>query len=263
MKLNFIFTLFIVFSFNQLAAQTADKIILSTNKTNYIPGDSVIFTAIIPQIKGDKIIDKKLKLEVLDGNDTVLISKYYDIVNGIAKGYLIIDAGITAPIYALNIKVVNDQNIDIFFNNESLTLKTVLVKNVLKRSLKQINDGYATGMFNNMNMVRVLDFINEPPQNIGNAIPILQYIQGKIPGLMIAVSAGGKVYLKSMRRISIENASPIAIYLDEQEASDFINQIYPRDVALIKYWPPGTAQIPGSGGAGVLAIYTKKWNDMK
>ena len=263
MKFNFIFTFFIVLSFTQLAAQTADKIILSTNKTNYIPGDSVIFTAIIPQVKEDNIIEKKLKLEILDVNDTVLLEKYYDIINGIAKGFLIIDTGIIEPIYALNIKVVTNQNVDILYNNESLTLKTVLVKNVIKRSLKQINDAYATGMFNNMTMVRVLDFINDPPQNIGNAIPILQYIQGKIPGLMISVSAGGKVFLKSMRRISIENASPIAIYLDEQEAGDFINLVYPRDVALIKYWPPGTAQIPGSGGAGVLAIYTKKWSDMK
>jgi hypothetical protein len=66
-----------------------------------------------------------------------------------------------------------------------------------------------------------------------------------------------------MRRNSISAASTILVYLDEQEAGDFINLVYPRDVALVKYWPPGTAQIPGSGGAGVLAIYTKKFNDLR
>ena len=66
-----------------------------------------------------------------------------------------------------------------------------------------------------------------------------------------------------MRRTSISAASSILVYLDEQEAGEFINFVYPRDVALIKYWPPGTAQIPGSGGAGVIAIYTKKSKDLR
>ena len=176
---------------------------------------------------------------------------------------MLIDTAIEEPIYALNIKVVTEQEEDLLFNNASLTLKTVLVKNTIKRSTKQINEEYATGMFKNMSVARTLDLINEPPNNTGIGFPILQYIQGKMAGLMVTVGAGGRVSLTSMRRNSISAASTILVYLDEQEAGDFINLVYPRDVALVKYWPPGTAQIPGSGGAGVLAIYTKKFNDLR
>jgi len=263
MKFSFSICLLLVCFFPDLYGQTADKIILQTNKTSYVPGDSILFTVIIPQIKEDISVEKKLKFEVLNQEDSVLTYKYFNITNGISKGTLIIDTLIKEAIYALNIKVVTDENIEILVNNESLTLRTVLVKNVIKRTTKQINDDYATGMFKNTAVARVLDLLNEPPPNTGIGIPILQYIQGKIPGLMIAVGAGGKVFLTSIRRISISAPSPITIYLDEQEAGDFIYQIYPRDVALVKYWPPGTAQIPGSGGAGILAIYTKKYNDMK
>jgi hypothetical protein len=249
--------------FSNLFAQSADKIVLQTNKTSYVPGDTIIFTAIIPQLKDDNIIEKKLKLEVLNELDTVIMYQYFRIVNGISKGALLIDTAIEEPIYAINIKVVTEQDVDLAFNNATLTLKTVLVKNTIKRTTKQINEEYATGMFKNMSVARTLDLINEPPNNTGIGIPILQYIQGKMAGLMVTVGAGGRVSLTSMRRNSITAASPILIYLDEQEAGDFINLVYPRDVALVKYWPPGTAQIPGSGGAGVLAIYTKKFNDLR
>lgn len=262
MRVFFICVLMICL-FSDLHAQSANKIILQTNKTNYVPGDTIIFTAIIPQLKNENIIDKKLKLEVLNDLDTVIMFQYFKIVNGISKGALLIDTEIDGPIYALNIKVVKEQNADFTINNDSLTLKTVVVKNSIKRTTKQINDEYATGMFNNMAVARTFDLINEPPNNTGIGIPILQYIQGKMAGLIVTVGAGGKVTLGSMRRTSISAASSILVYLDEQEAGEFINFVYPRDVALIKYWPPGTAQIPGSGGAGVLAIYTKKSKDLR
>lgn len=262
MRVFFICVLVTCF-FSNLFAQSADKIVLQTNKTSYVPGDTIIFIAIIPQLKDDNIIEKKLKLEVLNELDTVIMYQYFRIVNGISKGALLIDTAIEEPIYAINIKVVTEQDVDLAFNNATLTLKTVLVKNTIKRTTKQINEEYATGMFKNMSVARTLDLINEPPNNTGIGIPILQYIQGKMAGLMVTVGAGGRVSLTSMRRNSITAASPILIYLDEQEAGDFINLVYPRDVALVKYWPPGTAQIPGSGGAGVLAIYTKKFNDLR
>ena len=259
----FFICVFMICLFSDLHAQSANKIVLQTNKTNYVPGDTIIFTAIIPQLKDENTIDKKLKLEVLNDLDTVIMFQYFKIVNGISKGALLIDTEIEGPIYAFNIKVVTEKDADLTINNDSLTLKTVVVKNTIKRTIKQINDEYATGMFNNMAMARTLDLINEPPNNTGIGIPILQYIQGKMAGLIVTVGAGGKVTLGSMRRTSISAASSILVYLDEQEAGEFINFVYPRDVALIKYWPPGTAQIPGSGGAGVISIYTKKSKDLR
>ena len=76
--------------FPDLYGQTADKIILQTNKTSYVPGDSILFTVIIPQIKEDISVEKKLKFEVLNQEDSVLTYKYFNITNGISKGTLIL-----------------------------------------------------------------------------------------------------------------------------------------------------------------------------
>ena len=261
MKYSILF--FMLLFFAHLQGQENNKILLQTNKNNYVSGDTIFFTAIIAQDNEVIRNSKKLKLEVLGENDKVLLTDYFSINNGISKGYIYLQPKMNAIIYAINAQVMRDRVHEYLSNEDSLTLETVMVTNKMKRTIKQINDTYSTGMFNNLSMARVLDLINEPPNYMGTGISILEYIQGKIPGLMVSVSAGGRVVLKSIRRISIDASSPILIYLDEQEAGDFINQIYPRDVALIKYWPPGTAQIPGNGGAGVLAIYTKKWSDLK
>jgi hypothetical protein len=51
------------------------------------------------------------------------------------------------------------------------------------------------------------------------------------------------------------------IDLNESDVTvDFLTSIQLRDVAMVKFYPPGTAQLPRVGIAPVLAIYTKRPN---
>jgi hypothetical protein len=52
------------------------------------------------------------------------------------------------------------------------------------------------------------------------------------------------------------------LYLEEQETTAGSITIIPlQEIAMVKYFPPGTSSLPGVGIAGVLAVYTKKPTD--
>ena len=140
-------------------------------------------------------------------------------------------------------------------------LQTVTVKKKLPKPELAVNDRYTRGMFSNMMNVKVLDYVNNSPGEVG--VPIMDFLQGKIPGLIIRPSANG-CEIKSSRINTITDDAGIKLYLDEQETSaDFLNFLYPKDVALVKYFPPGGALISGgAASSGLLAIYTKKGEDL-
>jgi hypothetical protein len=110
-------------------------------------------------------------------------------------------------------------------------------------------------------MARVLDLINEPPVNPG--MNIFEYIQGKFADLLVTRTISGQYSLSSSRVISFTGASAeIKLFLDQTEVSaDVISGIPVRDIAMIKYFPPGNARLPGMGAVGVLAVYSKKPED--
>ena len=143
------------------------------------------------------------------------------------------------------------------------TLKEAKVNKRLPKPEQVVNDRYATrGVFANMMNVKLLDFINHPPPDLG--IPIMDYLMGKIPGLQIIPSAEGYT-LKSTRVNTYTNDDGgVKLFLDEQETSaDFLNSLQPKDIALVKYFPPGGALAsPGASSAGMLAIYTRKGQDL-
>jgi len=140
-------------------------------------------------------------------------------------------------------------------------LATVTVNKKLPKPELQVNERYTRGMFSNMMNVKVLDYINHPPSDAG--IPIMDYLQGKIPGLIIRPSANG-YEIKSTRISTLTDDAGIKLYLDDQETSaDFLSYIYPKDVALVKYFPPGGALITGgAASSGLLIIYTRKGDDL-
>ena len=148
-------------------------------------------------------------------------------------------------------------------DSTSLTLREATVKKKLPKPEYVVNERYASrGAFANMMNVKVLDFINHPPANIG--IPIMDYLMGKIPGLQITPSAEGYT-LKSTRVNTYTNDDGgIKLFLDEQETSaDFLSSLQPKDIALVKYFPPGGAMASaGASSAGMLSIYTRKGQDL-
>lgn len=141
----------------------------------------------------------------------------------------------------------------------STGLANVTVKARKISPKQQVNDTYAKGMFRDMNRGRMLDLINDPPFGAGN---ILDYLaSGQIPGLLVTYLGPNNYSISSNRMLSFSYMPPTKLFLNESDVTvDFLASIQLRDVAMVKFYPPGTAQLPGVGIAPVLAIYTKRPN---
>lgn len=151
-----------------------------------------------------------------------------------------------------------DYMLDTFSNIKKLREVIVVAKK--GTPTQQVNDKYTRGLFQNSNMARVVDLINNPPNLSGN---ILDYLQGRVVGLTI--SKNGSEYLLAGRggQLSISNTPQIKLFLNEQEVSQiFVTMIPLYEIAMVKYYPPGNSMLSGVGIAGVLAIYTKKFDDI-
>lgn len=143
-------------------------------------------------------------------------------------------------------------------------LSGVSVKNTSysRSALKEkLNRKYATGLFYSSGMARILDLVNDPPPS--NGMNIMDFLQGKFGDLIVTRLRSGQYSLISTRVSSLSGASPaIKLFIDQSEAStDDVLGIMLSEVAMIKYYPPGNAKLPGVGAAGVVAIYTKKQDD--
>ena len=133
---------------------------------------------------------------------------------------------------------------------------------------KEVNKRYATGAFNNLSSARVLDLVTEPPSQTTGTI--FDYIVGKLGGFTIE-KAGGRYAIYSSRSTSTQEALrgnsrglvPGKVYLDEQESTtDMIARLPLEQIALVKYFAPGSITLPGVGLSCVLAVYTRKAEDM-
>ena len=142
----------------------------------------------------------------------------------------------------------------------STGLKEVVVKSRVIPPKQQVNDRYTHGTFSGMGMAKTLDLINEPTTDGGN---VLDFLQGQIAGLMITIGAGGNYSISSNRQISLTLMPPPRLFLDETPTTiDFLVGIRAKDVALIKYYPPGNGgALPGVGIGAALVVYTKKYTD--
>ena len=158
----------------------------------------------------------------------------------------------------LFINAVNAQS-----NPDSTTLEKVTVKKKLPSPVSIINDRYASrGMFKNTVNVKMLDFINNPPP--ATNLPILEYLRGKFAGVIIERGMNGNYVIRSGRIQTLTDDAGVKIYLDEQQIdADFLSDIFPKDVALVKYFQPGASMSTAlAASSGTLAIYTRKGEDM-
>lgn len=141
----------------------------------------------------------------------------------------------------------------------STGLRAVTVQARKASPTQQVNDRYTRGIFSNTIGARMLDMINDPP--IGGGSNIMEYLQGKILGLVISIS-GDQYSIQSNRQLSLNYMPPTKLFLDEMETTiDFLKTVRAKDVALVKYYPPGMGSFPGVGIAPVLAIYMRKPTD--
>ena len=143
-------------------------------------------------------------------------------------------------------------------------LKSVQVAGKRKKPITILNERYTNGLFSSMARARTYDLINNPPP-IANGITILEYCKTLVFNINVFKTLDGYQVTSTRHSGSISSAgvSPVILYLDEQEVeSSTFNFIHPDDVALIKYFPPGQSQISFNNGSGILAIYTKKGEDL-
>ena len=147
--------------------------------------------------------------------------------------------------------------------SDSTTLAQVTVKKKLPSPVSIVNDRYASrGMFKNTVNVKMLDFINNPPA--ATNLPILEYLRGKFAGVIIERGMNGNYVIRSGRVQTITDDAGVKIYLDEQLIdAEFLSDIFPKDVALVKYFQPGASMSTAlAASSGTLAIYTRKGEDM-
>lgn len=146
---------------------------------------------------------------------------------------------------------------------DSTTLEKVTVKKRLPSPVTIVNDRYASrGMFKNTVNVKMLDFINNPPA--ATNLPILEYLRGKLAGVFIERGMNGNYVITSGRVKTFTDDAGVKIYLDEQLIdAEFLADIFPKDVALVKYFQPGASMSTAlAASSGTLAIYTRKGEDM-
>lgn len=151
-----------------------------------------------------------------------------------------------------------------------------------------VNKRYTSGAFTSNANAKMINLIDEPPNNIsGN---IFDYITGRLSGVSIEKKGSSNYVLYTSRSTTsgevIRNVNTTSVtgpggvartpqdfndlgrvagkfYLDEVEVtSDVIARITVDQIALVKYFPPGAIMLPGIGLSGVLAVYTKKPGDM-
>jgi hypothetical protein len=173
--------------------------------------------------------------------------------------------------YAINMKIIQcilllsffALNVNAQSNPDSTTLEKVIVKKKLPSPVSIINDRYASrGMFKNTVNVKMLDFINNPPA--ATNLPILEYLRGKFAGVYIERGMNGNYVITSGRVKTFTDDAGVKIYLDEQQIdAEFLSDIFPKDVALVKYFQPGASMSTAlAASSGTLAIYTRKGEDM-
>ena len=154
-------------------------------------------------------------------------------------------------------------SINLYAQNDSTTLQQVTVKKRLPSPVTIVNDRYASrGMFKNTVNVKMLDFINNPPA--ATNLPILEYLRGKFAGVFIERGMNGNYVITSGRMRTLTDDAGVKIYLDEQQVdAEFLSDIFPKDVALVKYFQPGASMSTAlAASSGTLAIYKRKGEDM-
>ncbi|UFH32833.1 hypothetical protein LNP04_03705 [Chryseobacterium sp. C-71] len=134
------------------------------------------------------------------------------------------------------------------FINEKITdIEEVKIKGDRRNKTQKLNEALSSPLFKSANEM-VFDFVND--NNGAGAINILQWLQGRVPGLQI--SSQGINATATMR------GGPVELFLDEMRAdASLISSISVSDVAMIKVIR-GMFSGSSGGGNGAIIIYTRR-----
>lgn len=138
---------------------------------------------------------------------------------------------------------------------EGLMLDNVIVQGN-KTRLEQLEEIYMSGLFAGGINARTYDLTQEfiPQWNV------FEYLQGRVPGLMIEKGYGFDDYRLYYRQAGARRQ--MQVYLDEMLVNaSFISTIPTSEIAIVKIFPTFVGA-PGGGANGVIAIYTKRARDL-
>ncbi len=143
----------------------------------------------------------------------------------------------------------------IYKQYEGKVLEEVIVKSQVKTRLQEMDEKYSSGMFSRGDGYQ-FDLVNDVFAM--SAINIFTYLQGKVAGLQINNATG------QMPSLSWRGGTP-QIYLDEMLTDiSMISSMPVTNIAYIKVFrPPFMGGASGGGGAGAIALYTRRGDDVK
>jgi hypothetical protein len=148
-----------------------------------------------------------------------------------------------------------------------MTAKIKAVKKDKHSDSREVAKRYVSGLFASASS-KTFDFITDPPPHGG--INVFDYLQGLVSGLIIEkVNTGYNLW--SSRSVSTNEVLrgnrrglvPGKVYLNEIESSsDAVLRIPLDQIAMVKYYDPGSIMLPGIGASPILAVWTKHAEDM-
>ena len=130
-------------------------------------------------------------------------------------------------------------------------LPEVTVTAKFKSKVQQYDDEYSSGLFKRNDAI-VFDGLESDA--ISRSFSVMQFLQGRVPGLTIVKNDEGLDVAKWRNEV-------VEIYVDEfrLEPTD-LSFITPTEIAMIKVFRPPAQLSAQSGSAGAIVIYTKKGN---
>lgn len=142
-----------------------------------------------------------------------------------------------------------------YTRGEGVMLDSVVVLGT-KTRLQKLEERYMSGLFAGGINARTIDLTREFIPNLN----IFDYLQGRIPSLTIERSGQFENYRLFYRQAGARQ--PMQLYLDEMPVdAGMIAAIPPSDIALVKVFP-NFVGAPGGGAGGVLAVYTKRGDEL-
>lgn len=131
--------------------------------------------------------------------------------------------------------------------NDLQVLSAVVIKAKQRSKVDSLNAAYTSGLFTGGDATTIN--VEDDKSAVGRTI--LEYLQGKVAGLIISVNGPNA-------SLSWRGGTP-ALYVNEMQGQvDIIQNTSLTDVAMIKIFPPPFIGAIGGGSGGAIAVYLKK-----
>lgn len=214
--------------------------------------DSLLFFGPARLLLSDARGKKGLYIDAALDGDT--LHRFFNLprLADIPTGHEFRTAGSTRERYLANLAALKE--------GPGITLEEVKLKVRSKSRLQEVEERYASGLFSGMS-TKSIDLTDS--RETAAYTNIFDYLQFRIPGLEIGTDgADYVVYYRQGPSASSMGEIPMTIFVNEVVSdATTVASIRANEVALVKVFSSFVGA-SGNGAGGVLAIYTKKGDDL-